>query len=816
MTSRKQHWSKDAVRHTATGQWASIFERFGFSAPGRDGSPCPKCGGTDRFYQHGDFDASGGVGCRSCFSTDNQDGFAAVSWFTNRPFPEIVDEIGEMLGVQPEAETGKAKKPKKVRDTVEGVGLDTWSSDLANYWCSKFPPITEQGLLASGAQAVRVNGQGYLGFPGADEDGKTIAWTILDWAGDQLIAGSGEKRHRVKTKLVPGSKPGSVIGSLDGDRLVWKLEGPKDLAAFLSCGLPEGHSAFTTSHGASEKPRPWILKRLQGKLVALVHDADPAGKKANESWSDALRTSGVNHKIIELPFPEGSKKDLRDFLAEGGTIEDLRQLVRTAPAVELPPPDQQVDPDDIEETAIDDPTRLAKENLAYYQREFSGRLVFWQSQWFSWRGSHYKKKNDRELRNHLWGFVFSEFKRDFQQAKAERRDVDHQRKVSISLVENTMAAMEHLCQVSDDRSPPCWIDGRDDRSFVSVQNGLLNLGKLTNLDMRTATLADLQSCLLPHDPLWFSTVCLKYDYDPFAKCPKWLAFLNRSLEGDADKIATLQEWVGYLLLPDTSLQKFLAIQGGGGNGKSVFLAGVTALLGRENVSTVPLEEFGERFSLAATIGKLANIIDEVPETDMAESRIKAFTSGSDMKFELKGKQPFTAVPTARLMFACNDRPRFRDRTNALWRRMLWIEFGRPIQPGERIPGMDKPQWWIDSGELSGMLNWAIWGLYRLRQRGDFAIGEEMSEKIEGYRQESNPARQFIAEHIEFTGDPEDRLRCSELYQLYVSWCKENGVYATTSAKFGQSLREVFPGSARRRIRVHSVLTWTYEGVRMIT
>src|SRR2546423_12423351 len=108
-------------------------------------------------------------------------------------------------------------------------------------------------------------------------------------------------------------------------------------------------------------------------------------------------------------------------------------------------------------------------------------------------------------------------------------------------------------------------------------------------------------------------------------------------------------------------QRLLFLVGEGANGKSVVLAGLHAMLGEDNVSTVPLEDFGKRFATAQTLGKLVNICPEVGELDRtAEGTLKAFVGGDRMTFERKGKDAFTARPTARLVLSTNNVLRVSD------------------------------------------------------------------------------------------------------------------------------------------------------------
>jgi putative DNA primase/helicase len=127
--------------------------------------------------------------------------------------------------------------------------------------------------------------------------------------------------------------------------------------------------------------------------------------------------------------------------------------------------------------------------------------------------------------------------------------------------------------------------------------------------------------------------------------------------------------------------------GEGANGKSVLLDVLTALLGEENVSQVPLEMFGQRFQLTPTIDKLANICAEVGEISaVAEGVLKQFTAGDRMYFDRKGIPGIERYPTARLILATNNRPRFRDRSMGIWRRILLVPFRFTVPPTKQDRG----------------------------------------------------------------------------------------------------------------------------------
>lgn len=343
------------------------------------------------------------------------------------------------------------------------------------------------------------------------------------------------------------------------------------------------------------------------------------------------------------------------------------------------------------------------------------------------------------------------------------------------------------------------------KDWIAVKNGILCLDRLLEGQ-------ELNKVLLPHNLDWWSTVRLSYPFDPAAKCPRWLAFLERSLEGDQERINLLQEWAGYLLLPHTDMQKFLVLEGEGGNGKSVFLAGMQAMLGSDQVSNVQLEIFGQRFALTNTLGKLANICADVGEIDkVCEGYLKSYTSGDTMFFDRKGIPGINARPTARLMISVNNRPRFSDRSSGVWRRMLLCPWRVQINAAERVRGMDNHQWWEMQGETSGMLNWAIAGLARLREQDDFTDPKICREALENYRTESNPAREFLLDRYE--QHPEGREECEAVYKSYRDWCNQSGYKPLAKNTFGREVFRIFTEAKRIRARVNNgLLGYTYAGI----
>jgi P4 family phage/plasmid primase-like protien len=237
----------------------------------------------------------------------------------------------------------------------------------------------------------------------------------------------------------------------------------------------------------------------------------------------------------------------------------------------------------------------------------------------------------------------------------------------------------------------------------------------------------------------------------------------------------------------------MILEGEGANGKSVVCEVLTALLGKENVSNVPLEMFGERFQLTQTLGKLANIASEVDQIKgVAEGHLKAFTAGDKMYFDRKGIPGIHAYPTARLLFSTNQRPRFADRSGGMWRRLIDLPF-RVTIPEER---QDKNLTSKLIKELPGIFLWAVEGLRRLRLNGRFTEPVICKAALDEYLAESNPTREYLREHYEY--DPNASTKTQEAYQHYVGWAKDRGHPPLNERQFGQDVVRAFPHIEKKK------------------
>ena len=113
------------------------------------------------------------------------------------------------------------------------------------------------------------------------------------------------------------------------------------------------------------------------------------------------------------------------------------------------------------------------------------------------------------------------------------------------------------------------------------------------------------------------------------------------------------------------------------------------------------------------------------------------------------------------------------------------------------------------GELAGTLNWALRGLQRLREAGQFTRSIQSEEAVAEYKLAANPIGMFLREYYaEAASDKEEDTVC--VYESYVKWAKANGYQVQNSATLGQQVRKIFPSVIRFRYK--ALNKYVYQGL----
>ncbi|MFW9890310.1 MAG: phage/plasmid primase, P4 family [Candidatus Thorarchaeota archaeon] len=249
------------------------------------------------------------------------------------------------------------------------------------------------------------------------------------------------------------------------------------------------------------------------------------------------------------------------------------------------------------------------------------------------------------------------------------------------------------------------------------------------------------------------------------------------------------ELIGFTLWTHYTFEVIVFLEGGGSNGKSVFLEFVRVFLGLENVSAITPQQFEDKFATAHLYGKLANICPDIPNQPIRNAAFLKSASGNDLLHaQHKFKAPFAFTNYAKLIFSCNEIPPSWDMSDAFHRRNRVIDFPNRFEPKDSnfMPRNNLLAKMTTETELSGVLNLALEGLQRLFEQGQLTGDPSIEEKKDDYIRRSDTIHYFLRRYCSHV--PEEEITKRALYDLYLQYCHSQGKTASSDQWFGKKVK----------------------------
>jgi len=226
------------------------------------------------------------------------------------------------------------------------------------------------------------------------------------------------------------------------------------------------------------------------------------------------------------------------------------------------------------------------------------------------------------------------------------------------------------------------------------------------------------------------------------------------------------------LVPDTSFRTAVFLYGAGSNGKSMFLDAIRLLFG-DGLISIPLHRITDRFTTSYLQNKLINICGDIDAKYIADTGIvKGIITGDVLHAEYKQGKSFDFIPVARLMFSTNSLPPVSDKTHGWYSRWKYVKFPNTfeVNPTYKIE-YDR----LFAQEKSGILNWALKGLIRLKEHNKWTYSENMKMSEIEYRSENDNVAAFLDDYVEqaeYSGNSKDAIPTGVLHKCYKSWIEE--------------------------------------------
>ena len=241
-------------------------------------------------------------------------------------------------------------------------------------------------------------------------------------------------------------------------------------------------------------------------------------------------------------------------------------------------------------------------------------------------------------------------------------------------------------------------------------------------------------------------------YKPDAPAPViWLNFLDGLLH--AENIPTLQEFIGYCLIPSNKGQRMMVIKGNGGEGKSQIGAVLSAIFGTNMKD--------------GSIGKIS------------ENRF----ARADL--ERKGKQSYQGWMFARLLaFSNGDLQALYDRSDGFYRRQLVLTTKE--KPVDRADDPDLAE--KMKAEAEGIFLWAFEGLQRLVANNfKFTESDRIRENREAVKRDNNNIFDFMESEGYIRRKADASISSKDFYEIYRMWCEENSLAPLKARSFSDAM-----------------------------
>lgn len=332
---------------------------------------------------------------------------------------------------------------------------------------------------------------------------------------------------------------------------------------------------------------------------------------------------------------------------------------------------------------------------------------------------------------------------------------------------------------------------REIQSRIKARNPIINypFNQVANLiPCKNGVLDPLTQKIVPRSPAYGFTYTLNAEFRPDVDCTYIEEYL-RSLVAPKDYQMLLNLGAS-CLIRESQKKMYLIYNRSGNNGKTILLNFLTAMLGKENTSSLSLQDFDNGgFRVAEIDGKIANISGDLPTTRISDtSVIKQLTGEDFVTIERKYGQPYEIQNRAILIFGANEPPEFNDTTDAFYSRMVMVEF-----PNQFKVNLDFSKDLLKPENLSALLKIFVDHVPTLLKSGITTDTEAM--RIQ-YLRESDSVYRFFEDNL--VKDEFEEIEFDLVFEVYREYCTENKIKRIGEKAFSERISEHFDVSTRYR------------------
>lgn len=277
----------------------------------------------------------------------------------------------------------------------------------------------------------------------------------------------------------------------------------------------------------------------------------------------------------------------------------------------------------------------------------------------------------------------------------------------------------------------------------------------------------------PNSPNFGTMHCLNCCYTP-ENCttPRFDQFLRSITGGDPVLQQRIWQAIGCTIVPDMKVKKMILLQGVPNSGKSVLVNLVLKLFEENDVTSITIDRFADRFSRATLIDAYMCTIPDMPEGCIKSetvSYLKQFSGGDLVSTDVKNRDQVNFHCKTRFWAATNNRFIVSGNDTAMLDRIVVIPFAYAPAEGQRDTRL-LDELLKERDAIATRALFAYFDLVRANYRfaGDYKLNAVVQESAVDKESLGYCVDEFMRKSIEIVGINEAELLPVEI--LITEFC----------------------------------------------
>lgn len=317
---------------------------------------------------------------------------------------------------------------------------------------------------------------------------------------------------------------------------------------------------------------------------------------------------------------------------------------------------------------------------------------------------------------------------------------------------------------------------------VNVRNGVLDLATKT---------------LEPHSPAYHFTAQLEADWiadaaDLDDDAVDWWVTALEDATDDPRERDKIEEFIGYCLeVWHHDREKNLFFVGPRLSGKSTIQEAIQELFGDPPTVTnlTPQQIADTQFDVASLWDAAINTVNDINATKIEDTgTLKRVFSGERLKLERKFEDAHFAEPKAKHLFTANWLPRLVGQDDAVYRRVLLVEFTKTLRDDQKDP--DYKRRLKTDAVKAVILHRAVDALERLNDQDGFTNDRSPTATRRLWDSWRDGHKRFLYSQFEITGDEDDQVDRRAYWQAYREFASQRGFELKSNVAITKGLQYV--------------------------